>query len=309
MKITVRKIEAGEIITEPGFYDMPLNWYHSDCCDGPSVSSSGLRQIVLKSPLHYWDDSYLNPNRNPDDEEIEAEHFRIGRASHFKMLEPERFKANIAVRPEIWDSWRTKDAKAWQRDTKREGFTVMTPSDMERVAGVAAALEQHPWHKDGILGGLVETSMVTKDSKTGIWIKSRPDSIPDDQTFTDLKVCADAHPKTVARAIRDHGYDMQLALAGISMFNLTQQTIDTMWLVCVESKRPHAIHVASLSPTALHWARIKLRKALDVMAECLESGYWPSFGSDGQPYSPTKYEEEELTNHQKAGLLPPDDEF
>ena len=59
----IRKIAYGEKVTEPGIYDMPINWYHDDCCDGPSVSSSGLRTIELESPEHYWAHHPANPDR------------------------------------------------------------------------------------------------------------------------------------------------------------------------------------------------------------------------------------------------------
>jgi hypothetical protein len=35
----------GTLISEPGIYAMALEEYHSQCCVGPSVSSSGLRKI------------------------------------------------------------------------------------------------------------------------------------------------------------------------------------------------------------------------------------------------------------------------
>lgn len=306
----IKRIEQGEIITEPGIYDMPLGWYHSDCCDGPSVSSTGLRRIALKSPLHFWDTSYLNPERAPDsDDELEGEHFRLGRAAHYRMLEPALFKANVAVRPERFDSWRTGAAKLWLADAQADGKTVLTPPDMVRVDGIAKALSEHPWHSGGILGGAVETSLVTRDSKTGIWIKSRPDSMPIDGAITDLKCVRDASPRAVSKAIRDLGYDLQFALAGACWFNLTGETLDQFWLVAVESSRPHAIHVASLSTASTYWARIRLRQALDTMAACLKSGDWPSYGADGLEHQPAPYEAERWEAEQKSGLLPKEDEF
>ena len=35
-------------ISEDGIYDLPIKLYHSNVCDGPSISSSGLR--ILANP-------------------------------------------------------------------------------------------------------------------------------------------------------------------------------------------------------------------------------------------------------------------
>lgn len=289
--LQIRRIAYGETIREPGIYDMPISWYHANCCDGPSVSSSGLRTIILQTPEHYWDTSYLNPLRDPDAKnELEADHFRMGRAAHWRMLEPERFMANVAVRPGMWDSWRTKDSQRWAKDAQREGMTVLTPAELDRVDGIAAAFKRHPRHQEGLLGGVVEASLIVKDARTGIWIKSRPDSIPIDDAFSDLKVMNDASPEAVDRAIRSLGYDMQMALAGIAFEKLTGRTVDQFWVVAVESSRPHAIHVASISTERVYWSRLRLRQGLDLMAKCLKENYWPAWGRDGEAVGLTKWE-------------------
>ncbi len=309
MSLEIRKWTGGKI-TEPGLYDMPMSVYHSDCCDGPSVSSTGLRTLLLKSPLHFWDRSYLNPDRDPDDpDEIEKEHFRIGRAAHWSMFERETFERAIAVRPTMWDSWRSKEAKAWRLDAMREGMTVMTPDEMERVHGVVRSLTRHPLYQQGLLGGAIETSIIARDSKTGIWIKARPDSVPIEEAFTDLKVVSDAKPDVFERTIRDIGYDLQLALGGICYEKVTKRAIEQFWIVAVESSRPHPVHVASLSTDAVYWARIRLRTALDRMAKCLETGYWPAYDEDGRSYKLHEQVQNRLKLEQDNQLLAPTDEF
>lgn len=301
---------AGGKITKPGIYQMPLEVHHSDCCEGPSVTSTTLRTLDLKSPLHAHDRWSGNPDHEVDDpNEIEGEHFRIGRAAHTLLLEPDLFAKNFATRPEEYDSWRTKASKEWLGEQQKAGRTVLTPSDMERVHGVANALRSHRWHTDGILGGVVEASLVVRDRKTGLWLKSRPDSIPLSTAFSDLKVMNDSSPDSVRRAIKSLGYDIQLALAGICMEVLTGERIEQFWIVAVESKRPHAIHVESLSLDAIYWARMRIRRALDTMAKCLSENYWPSYGLDGLEYTNSKYDTEQYVIDQGAGLLPREAEF
>jgi hypothetical protein len=55
----------GMIISEPGIYrDVPMSVYHSqEICDGPSISSSGLRRIWNESAAHFFSDWDGNPER------------------------------------------------------------------------------------------------------------------------------------------------------------------------------------------------------------------------------------------------------
>lgn len=306
---------TGGKIDHEGVYDLPIDIHHSDCCSGPSVSSSGLRTIELQSPLHFYDSSYLNPNRDTEaPKALEADHFRLGRAAHMLMLEPHLFRGAIAVRPEKFKDWRTDASQAWRDQQQAIGKTILTPKELQQANGVASALKAHPLHEQGILSGPSELSMIVRDRKTGIWLKSRPDSIPLDNAFSDLKVMNDASPPSVGRAIRELGYDMQMALAGVCLFNLTlgqdpPRTVDQFWIVAVESKRPHAIHVASLSVAAVYWARIKLRHAIDTLAKCLADNDWPSYGMDGAEAGPSQREQETLVQLQKNALLPQEDDF
>lgn len=306
----IRKIAHGQKISQPGIYEMPINWYHDDCCEGPSVSSTGLRTIALETPLHYWDTSYLNPDRDPDaTDELEGDHFRMGRAAHWRMLEPELFKTQIAVRPEIWDSWRTKDSKEWMRTTQREGLTILTPAEMVRVEGIAKALKAHPLHDQGLLGGAIEASLIVRDKKTGIWLKSRPDAMPVEGIITDLKILSDCSPRGVERSVNALGYDMQMSLTMVCWEALTEHTLDQQWIVACEPKRPHAIHIAPMSTTAVYWARVRIRAALDTMHKCLTTGEWPAWGMDGKEVGPSDRDVKMYEEMQKGGLLPTDVEF
>ena len=61
----------GEKISRPCLVSgLPIDRYHAaDICDGPSISSSGLRTIFSKSPAHFWAESALNDEEDEEDEE------------------------------------------------------------------------------------------------------------------------------------------------------------------------------------------------------------------------------------------------
>lgn len=107
----------GQKVTKPGMYSkMPLADYHrGDICDGPSVSSSGLRTLWSKSPKHFWDKSPLNPNRVVDDDEDEKKALILGRATHHLMVEQARFSAEFIQRPRQ----RMRDERGKRSDSTR----------------------------------------------------------------------------------------------------------------------------------------------------------------------------------------------
>jgi len=46
-KLAKERAYKSGFITEPGIYrNVPMDVYHSDCCDGPSISSSGLPELT-----------------------------------------------------------------------------------------------------------------------------------------------------------------------------------------------------------------------------------------------------------------------
>ncbi len=304
-----RAIKHGEKITEPGVYDMPLNWYHDDCCDGPSISSTGLRTIDDKSPLHYWDKSPLNKDRDrsddDDSEKAQAAHFRIGRAAHLLLLEPDVFKSIVVTRPPQFDSWRTNDAKKWRAGAQSSGQTVLDPREFEQVAGVAAALRKHPLHNDGVIDGEIEKSVFWKDGHTGVWLKIRPDVITASaNVLVDIKTTTDARERAIYYAVRDLGYDMQLALQGIGLKVVLGRVIEDYACLFVEVKRPHAIGLAPMHDKRIHFARLRLRRAINTFATCYRAKDWPAYPTDGKPIMLSDEDEARLDREISSGLLP-----
>jgi hypothetical protein len=103
----------------------PIDTYHSQCCVGPSISSSGLRTLFLKSPAHFWCESNLNPKR---EEQPTKEAFTLGRAAHHLLLGEDAFSTLFIVRPDRFDSWRTDASKAWRAEQEAAGRTVLLPT-------------------------------------------------------------------------------------------------------------------------------------------------------------------------------------
>lgn len=73
------------------FPDIPNETYHSDA----AIGSSGIKRFLV-SPLHYWA-AYLDPKRESSDKK----HFRIGRAWHCAVFEPQAFGDRFATNHDV----------------------------------------------------------------------------------------------------------------------------------------------------------------------------------------------------------------
>ena len=167
-------------ISKPGVYDLPIDVYHSQCTDGPSLSSTGIRRL-LKSPAHYWKHSDLNPAA---EEEDDKEAFVLGRAAHHLILGEKNFREHFTI--SVWPDFRTDKAKAWREEQIAAGLTVLTQSQVEKIRGMAGLL---PWQKGmtncglantplvmaGALSGQIEKSLIWKHGN--VWLKARPLSL------------------------------------------------------------------------------------------------------------------------------------
>ena len=264
-------------ISEPGVYALPIEVYHGQPTVGPSISSSGLRTIWAQSPAHYFVDSAMNPKRAP---QADRPAFALGRLAHKLLLEGSDGLADeFVTRPEQWSDWRTKAAQEWRDGMIAAGKTVITEADLAAVTGMAESLARHPLVEHGILDGFVERSLIWKDAKTGVWLKSRPDVVPRASgLFSDLKTTASVSDSDLERSLADYGYHCQAALVGMASEAVLGRPMDEFALVWVEKAPPHCVRVTVLTGEDLDRGRQQLRRAIDQFAECIATGEWPGPG-------------------------------
>jgi hypothetical protein len=275
------KLKPGAKITRNGVYDLTMAEYHDQPCDGPSISSSGLRTIWSRSPAHYFEESSLNPA--PKEPE-ERPHFSLGRAAHHLLLQGRKgFDAEFAVRPDKWKDWRTDAAKEWRADQIAAGLTIITDNELANIAGMARSLSVHPLVKAGILDGAVERSLIWRDPDTGMWCKSRPDAIPNTSgDVADLKTCVSVSTDALRRSLADYGYHQQGALVGEAFRQVLGREMQTFTLVWVEKEAPWCVRVTTITPEDLARGAMQNAAALRLFAECVASGEWPGPGGAQQ---------------------------
>ncbi|TCU34054.1 PD-(D/E)XK nuclease-like domain-containing protein [Rhizobium azibense] len=250
--------------------NMPMEVYHGQPCVGPSISSSQLRTIFSKSLKHYWNQSPLNPDREPFQD---TEATILGRAAHHLFLGEGDFSKYFVVSK--YADFRTNEAKEWKAEQLFKGITVLTAKQVEYIKGMAQSLTEEQIIRDGILNGHVELSMFYPDPDTGIWIKSRPDAVPNDADGADLKCVADVFDDGISRGLGDRGYHQQAALTFEAVKYVFGRQMENFFLVYVEQKRPHSVRIDTIHPEDVGDGILENRAALRLFARALETNDWP----------------------------------
>ncbi|HWL06767.1 MAG TPA: PD-(D/E)XK nuclease-like domain-containing protein [Xanthobacteraceae bacterium] len=283
MSITVKQWD-GKPISEPGIYaGVPMSAYHgARLCNAPSVSSSGLRTIMSKSPAHYWCESPYNPDRI-DQKEVDA--LVLGRAAHHLLLGEDDFSTQFITRPDKFDSWRTAAAKDWKTEQEAQGRTVLLPSQLEQIRGMARGLAGNALVRAGILNGEIEQTITWRCKDTGVWLKSRPDAIPNDSgDFADLKTTTSVQTADLARTIAEYGYHQQAALIASGWHALTGRDLASFSFVFVEKAPPYCVRIVTLRDEDLARGERQNMLAIRTFARCMETGEWPGPGSTDAEY-------------------------
>lgn len=279
---------VGSVITKPGIYSgVPIGLYHSqDICDGPSISSTGLRKIFSESPAHFYD----TWSGNPDAEDSgDSAAFVLGRAAHHLILGEDDYSLLFIQRPEeIGDKpWQGNRAecKQWLKDQSKAGRTVLTSEQVKAIRGMARSLAAHPLVQAGILNGQVEHSMFWKCPHTGIWLKSRPDVMPEGSGgFCDLKTTPSVATDDIKRSMADYFYPMQAALVIEGWRTLTGESEGDFVFAFVEKSSPYCVRFVVPPDEDLIRGERANFAAKEIFAKCLAEGVWPGPGENDAEY-------------------------
>lgn len=279
------------LITAPGAYDdIPAEDYHGNAnlLPGPSLSSSGAKLLIDRSPAHFWWNSPLNPNR----EENDAPHFRIGRMAHDFLLLPDRIEDSYFILPEGFSASATKKFAhvIEARDLAiKNGKTVLTHKEYETVRGVADAIGMDATARVAMSAGRSEVTIAWKDEETGVWCRCRPDWLPDSvvnggevRAVTDLKFMApdNCSPQGFANAIRKFGYHMSAGFYSTGIEKVFGYA-PTHWLhLVIEKAPPFTVSPYVLPAADIERGKAQMRIALRKFADCLAADKWPGY-ADG----------------------------
>lgn len=276
--IAVERRWNGRTITEPGVYaGISLDEYHgkTDLLDGPSVSKSALKWLIPAhggSPKAFWgrwkwNPAHIEPNA--------SDALDFGKATHCLLLGDEVFSEKFVVRPEEFPDYKTKAAREWRDEVTKAGKTIVTPDQIERIKRIAADASDYPLIKLGILNGRVERTMLWKDEETGIWLRARPDAMPNaDGVFADLKTAGKFDEDFLERQIFDAGYYLQAAITRMVCRGLDIPFETFTLLYVLNDDVPDTAHV-EISEHDIDRGERTVRWCLRTIRRCLDAGDWP----------------------------------
>ncbi len=278
MTSLVAKRWNGKPVAMPGLYShMPIEVYHGpNACIEYSVSSSGLRTVMLQSLKHYRANDPHNPKRI---ERKTTPSMILGSATHHLLLGEANFKSKFAIRPDMINGvkWHGKGpCKVWLADRAKEGKTVITRDMIGKIRGMAESLAAEPLVQAGILNGRIEHSMIWKDQETGLWCRARPDAMPNDALdFADIKTAESVLWHKLQYAIRDYGLYQQAGMIAEGCEVLFKMKLNSFNLIFVESSEPHCIAIVALNPDDIARGIRANRAARRLIANALDTGKWP----------------------------------
>lgn len=280
------------LLTQAGAYEhVDAEDYHRNLhlLPAPSLSSSGAKLLLRKSPFHFWFDSPMNPARPP---EPDKPHFNVGKAAHDFLLLSERWPDHYHVLPEGYSAAKSKamaDDIAAAEFAREQGKTVLRSQDAETVRQVAAAIRRNELATAALTAGIPEMTLVWQDAETSVWLRARPDFLPHsvrmegrDIIVTDLKFMAptNADPEGFQRAIYNNGYHQSAAFYADGIKAIFGR-YPTNWLhVVVEKEAPHCVALYELPQEDIERGRWLNREAIQTFARCLETGRWPGFADE-----------------------------
>jgi hypothetical protein len=273
-------------IDQPGVYDLTMAQYHSDICIGPSISSGGLNLINSECPAIFWGRYYGNPDGKPD---IDTKAPAVGKAAHALALGEPEFAKSFAILP--FDSLRTNEAKAWRDKTEAEGKVILRADDFEMVQAMAEAIKRSPQCSRAFRDGKPERSLIWQDEQTGVWLKSRPDWLPDDPSrgwVIDYKTTADLRPRKFSAQAFECGYHLQAALQMDACRIVLGVEPLGIGHVVQEKTPPYLAELRLFTAEQIEFGRREYRRALQTFARCWATKQWPGYTTDAT-YIQTPY--------------------
>lgn len=264
----------------PGVYDLPEVHYHADPVEGGSLSSSGARKLLDTCPakFRHWEDTGGEVKQVWDE----------GSAAHKLVLGagPELVRIDA-------DEWRSNKVKAEVAEVRARGAIPLKPKQWDMVHGMAAALHRHKLAASLLSpdAGLPEQTVIWQDPQTGVMCRALLDMLrhpaPGGATFyvPDYKTAECAHPDKVSRSVSDWGYHVQGWWYRQAVKAAGRGPDVQFALIVQEKSAPYLVSVCFPDRESIEAGGMLARDAINLYAECVESGVWPGYPEQGVPVS------------------------
>ena len=247
--------------------------YHADPVEGGSLSATGAKAI-LRSPAHYkWQQEH----------EVIKSTFDLGHAVHSMVLGIGL--GVVAIPDELLASngaASTKEAKSFIAEARLAGQVPLKADVVDECKAITESVLAHPVARKLLeIPGKSEQSLFAEDKESGVWLRARIDRLPDQNpnptTIIDLKTAVSADPRDFGRSAAEYGYDIQSEFYQ-HVLKLARGDWETNFrFIVVEKSAPYLVSVIELDSEYASIGRQRMGRAIDLYAECVESGEWPGY--------------------------------
>jgi PDDEXK-like domain of unknown function (DUF3799) len=263
------------------FYDMPEGEYHyrrlGEC------NHSGLRVIRNRTPAHYkaWVEESHKPKTKLERAK-EAQHFRLGRIVHSRILEPDRFASMYLLQPDFGPMQSSKNRATRDEwlESQADGAIICTKENIDTANAMYESIMRHKTARLVIQNGKPEVTIRWICPRTGLRCKIRVDWYSEDFAFAmDLKSTMDASKMEFSRSIAKYDYHVQHCLysEGVNSHGLP---LDNYILLPVEKEAPYAVATYHIDAAGEELGFKLLDESMDKMKACVEKDSWPAYSED-----------------------------
>jgi hypothetical protein len=255
-------------------FDVHEGVYHADPAPEPSLSASGAKVLLNRSPLAFqWQHARLRPAHLPLVEPKPEDATTAGTICHKLVLG--RGKEVVVV-----------DGAAWNTKVlKEERAAIHAAGNIAVLAHKFVEIEQAAGYLQKRVSYTAETTtevvLIWEDHATDgtpVWCRAMIDAWPEPTRIDDLKLTAgELSEAFVARQIASMSYDLSMAWYRRGLSALRRDLAGRIGtrLIFAERKEPYDVFPVDLTEGDLHVADRKCQAAIDIFANCRRENRWP----------------------------------
>lgn len=258
---------------DQGIYaDIDIDAYHSE----EGISSSGIG-LILDCPQRFWYEFMGKPKDDEKEAKKKRDKFKLGRALHMLMLEPEKFEQTFFPMDEEVNLTTKAGKEIYaQAEFQAEGRDIIRYGDWIDIWEMAQSAKAHPvWQQFG--NGFVERSIYWNAGIYNTRLRARPD-IYNNDLIIDVKT-TDSIPN-FQRSLYQYGYHRQAAMQidALRHFN-TEGDFHKRFhaFFVIEKKAPYLTACFTLDEASINQGRQEYQDGAATYSECLKANFWPGY--------------------------------